>query len=367
MRKIIVLLSSILLFMSVAQAATTPDWKTDMPVADAMPRITSSVTVNCAAGQSVQAAVDANPSPIDISISGICIEAVMIRDKDVSLRGTTKPSLDGIRSPSRMQPALTMRGPVIGAITGLSFSGNPGTGVSIRGANVTITDSLFDNNMSSGIQVVDGGLVTGIGLGFTNNTGRAINVSDAQLFCTACDVTGASWAVLARRGAVVSLMDSLVSGGRGLSVADGGTRADLDCATANTTHPCGMNVTGVAAQATAGGVAALFDAGDFKGQLMADDYGSVQLIGSRQQSGATADLNTVDSFGSIVVAAFTDVSPADQSRLRSTNTSHFGQILITDVTILAGPIQCSSAGDTWMDPQGVRLPGATISGCDHAK
>jgi len=45
------------------------------------------VRVDCNAGGKVQPAVDANSAPFDIVISGICTENVVIRDKDVNLRG----------------------------------------------------------------------------------------------------------------------------------------------------------------------------------------------------------------------------------------------------------------------------------------
>ena len=77
--------------------------------------------------------------------------------------------------------------------------------------------------------------------------------------------------------------------------------------------------------------------------------------------------NTADFFGRIEVGDLFDVSPPAQSRLLSTDVAHFGRVLITDNTILNGTIQCSAAGDAWLDPTTIVLPGSAVTGCDHSK
>jgi len=337
-----------LLFAVVANAAEVPE-------APVMPRAVSTVSVDCNNGESIQAAVDANPSPIEIQISGICTENVLIRDKDVMLRGTTKPALDGIRSAIRATPALTIRGPVIGVVENLSFSKSAGSGVAVRGANVAFTNCLFQNNGTNGLVVNLGGLVTANGLTFDANAARAINVSDAQFFCTGCDVSGNN-ALIATRGAIVSLLDSVVTGGNGIFAADGGTFADLDCVTVNSSHPCLMDVTGFAVRAADDGAGALIATGDFRGQVLADNSGAALLVGARQlATNATGDANFADFFGRIVVSAF-DGTPAMQSRLRSTTGEHFAQILVTDQTILDGTVMVSTSAMQQIDPTVIILP-----------
>jgi hypothetical protein len=184
-------------------------------------------------------------------------------------------------------------------------------------------------------------------------------VTDSQLFCTACDISGSSFAVLANRGAIVSLLDSVVTGGRGIAATDGGTLADLDCVTLATAHPCSMTVTGAAAQAVGGATVVLVGAGDFTGQLVAFDQGTVEILGSRQTVSflSSTPANVADYFGRIIVAAFPDVSPPLQSRLRSTNASHFAQILATDSSIIDGPVTLSGAAQSYFDPTvTVRVP-----------
>jgi hypothetical protein len=92
-----------LLVAAVAQAVEVPE----MPAAR---RPALGVVVNCDKGQLIQAAVDSNPAPVEIQITGVCVENVLIRNKDVSLRGTRKPSLDGIRSAIPSTPALMVQG-----------------------------------------------------------------------------------------------------------------------------------------------------------------------------------------------------------------------------------------------------------------
>lgn len=351
-----------LLIAVAAQAAEVPE-------RPAVSRpIKGGTVVNCNNGQSIQAAVDASVAPAEILITGICVENVLIRNKDISLRGTQKPSLDGIRSPTSSLPALTVRGTVIAAINDLSFSANPGTGVAIRGgADMTIANCLFENNAASGLRVDSGAFVIGNDLTFTANRGTSTNTSDAQFFCIACDVSGNSPAVVSSRGAIVSLLDSVVTGRFGIIAADRGSFADIDCVTFDTPHACSMEVSQFAALGVAGGTAVLFGAGEFSGQLIADDRGTVRLDGALQKATTSDEQpNIADSLGEIIVAPLFDVDPPAQSLLRDTEAAHFGRVLLTGNSILKGSIQCSGAADAFLDPTVITVQGATISGCEHA-
>lgn len=350
-----------LLISVVAQAAEVPQ----RPAA--APRPTPGVIVNCNSGGSIQAAVDASRGPVEIQITGICVENVLIRDKDVSLRGVQKPSLDGIRSATSSMPALTVRGSVVATITGLSFSGNPGTGMSIRGgADMTLANCLFENNGASGLRVDSGAFVVGNDLRFTANR-TSTSTSDAQFFCIACDVSGNGPAAVASRGAIVSLLDSVVTGTLGIIAADRGSFADIDCATFDTPHPCSMNVSQFAALGVAGGTAVLFGAGEFSGQIIADDRGTVRLDGALQTATSSDEQpNIADSLGEIIVAPLFDVNPPAQSLLRDTQALHFARVLLTGDSILKGSIQCSGAADAFLDPTVITIPGLPVTGCEHA-
>ena len=105
------------------------------------------------------------------------------------------------------------------------------------------------------------------------------------------------------------------------------------------------------------------DLGRFTGQLLAEDGGTVSLVGARQTSGAT---NDADFFGRIVAEANLDVNPPTQSSLRSTNAAHFARVLVTDGTVLQGAIQYTTAADAVLDRTVTVAQGATITGCEHA-
>jgi len=343
-----------------AQAAEIPS----MPSA---PRPAMAVIVNCNNGQSIQAAVDANPAPVEIQITGICVENVLIRDKDVSLRGTQKPSLDGIRSVVPSMPALTVRGSVIAEINDLSFSNSAGTGLAIRGgANMTVVNCLFENNGTIGLRVDSGAFVLAEDSTFTGNANSNTNTADAQFFCVACDFSGDSPAAVSTRGAIVSLNDSVVTGSLGIIADEVGAFVDFDCASSDTPHPCSMNVTGPAAIGTFSGTARLFGAGNFTGQLIADDRGTVRLDGSVQRVGSSdGQPNFVDALGEIIVSPLFDVSPPAQSLILDTEAAHFARVLLLNDSVLKGSIQCSGAADAFLDPTVIRFPGSSVTGCEH--
>jgi hypothetical protein len=339
----------------------------EIPEMPAAPRPARAVVVNCNNGESIQAAVDASLAPAEIQITGICLENVLIRDKDISLRGTQKASLDGIRSVVRAMPALTVRGSVIAQINDLSFSNSAGTGLAIRGgAAMTVNNCLFENNGTVGLRVDSGAFVVANGLTFTANPGTNTSTSDAQFFCTACDFTGGGPAAVSTRGAIASLLDSAVTGTLGIVADEIGSFVDLDCVTLDTPHACSMTVTGPAAIGTFTGTAALTGAGSFTGQLIADERGTVRLNGAVQRLGSSdGQPNIVDTLGQIIVAPLSDVSPPAQSLIRDTTAAHFARVLVLNDSILNGSIQCSGAGDAFLDPTVIRLPGSTVTGCEH--
>ena len=346
-----------LLVAAGAQAAEVPA----MPAAR---RPAMSVVVNCNNGESLQAAVDASAAPAEILITGICVENVLIRDKDVSLRGTQKPSLDGIRSVDPATPALTIVGSVIAEINDLSFSNSAGTGLRIRGggANMRIGNCLFENNGTVGLSADTGAFVVATDSTFKENPGTNAIANDARFFCNGCDLIGGGAALVSIRGAFASLNDSVVTGTIGIVADQHEAFVDFDCESLDTTHPCSMTVTGPAAIAVFSGTARLFGAGAFTGQLVADDRGTVRLDGALQRVGsADGQPNIVDHLGQIIVAPLS----AAQSLVRDTQAAHFGRVLVTANSTLQGTIQCSGAADAFLDPTVIRLPGSSVTGCPN--
>jgi hypothetical protein len=339
-----------------AQAAEVPQRPTAV-------RPIRGVAVNCNSGASIQAAVDAAIAPAEITIAGTCVENVLIRDKDISLRGVQNPALDGIRSPTPGVPALVVRGTVITSVSNLSFSNSPAAGVAVRsGANVTFSNCRFENNVV-GLRADSGSFVVASDSIFTANANSNANASGAQIFCIACDVNGGGPASVAIRGAIVSFLDSVITGSQGIIAQDRGSLADVDCATIDTPHACGINVTDFAAIGAAGGTANLFAAGEFSGQLIADDRGTVRVDGSQQIANGGGP-NIVDGLGELIVAPL--ANPSAQSVVRSTQAAHFARVLLTGNSVLKGSIQCSGAADAFLDPTVIVSVGSTVSGCEHA-
>ncbi len=231
---------------------------------------------------------------------------------------------------------------------------------------MTVNNCLVENNGTVGLRVDSGAFVIANGLTFTANPGTNTSTSDAQFFCTACDFNGGGPAAVSTRGAIASLLDSAVTGTLGIVADQVGSFVDFDCASVDTPHPCTMAVTGPAAIGTFSGTAVLFGAGSFTGQLIADDRGTVRLNGAVQKvSSSDGQPNIVDTLGEIIVSPLFDVSPPAQSLIRDTQAAHFARVLLLNDSVLKGSIQCSGAGDAFLDPTVIRLPGSTVTGCEH--
>jgi hypothetical protein len=325
------------------------------------------VAVDCTQAQSIQAAINSEDGPLVVEVHGICNENVTVKQKDVTLRGTD-PNTDGIQGVVSVPQvaALQFRYVDAGGVENLSISNGPGHGVGAVFSHVVLVNSRITGNGGSGMRLLEGSFVDATGLTVSQNQGQGANVQTSANFrCHGCDfVNNVSYAALAIRGAEVSLLDSVVTGQHGLFSSTG--YVDVDCINEISSHPCSLQVTGRAAQAFAGGTAALLGTGDFTGQLTAADRGIVQLLGARQlatgQPGQGPAANLIDEFGRLT-AGTDDVL---QSQLfGTTQVSGFGRVLLRSATTLAGSIQCDSAGDAWLDPTVVAAPGASITGCEH--
>jgi hypothetical protein len=231
---------------------------------------------------------------------------------------------------------------------------------------MTVANCLFENNGKVGLRVDSGALVVANDLTFTANPNTNTSTSDAQFFCIACDFNGGGPAAVSTRRAIVSLLDSAVTGNLGIVADQIDAYVDFDCVSVDTPHPCSMNVSGPAAISTFGGTAVLFGAGDFTGQLIADDRGTVRLNGARQRvTSSDGQPNIVDSLGQLIVSPLSDVSPPAQSQIRDTQAAHFARVFLTSDSILKGSIQCSGAAAAFLDPTVIRLPGSGVTGCEH--
>jgi hypothetical protein len=281
----------------------------------------------------------------------------------VTLRGSD-PVTDGIQGVVAVPQlaALRFRYVDAGRVENLSISNGPGLGIAAVFSHLTLVNCRVTGNGGAGMQLAEGTSADATGVTVSQNQGQGANVQrGAIFFCHECNFeNNAGFAAVANFGGLLTLLDSVVTGQRGLS-SSFAAYADIDCISEKSSHPCSLQVTGQAARALAGGTVALFGAGDFTGQLQAADRGTVQLIGARQLATGQPVANSVDEFGTL--SAGTD--DVLQSQLfGTTNVSGFGRVLLRDATTLSGSIQCDSAGDAWLDPTVVAAPGS-VTGCEH--
>jgi hypothetical protein len=332
------------------------------------------ITVDCAKGDSVQEAIDNHSGTIVVEVRGLCIENVSIENRNVTLHGLSAAN-DGLQSPNT-SPALLVNDSNDTRVENLSLSNNPGAALQILDSFVVLTNCVANNNNtatgpgSTAIIASTDSFLDATNLTMANNQRNAVAVQrGANFFCHGCDFTNnVGFAATASRGGLLSLLSSTVTQRFGIR-ATIEAYADIDCISEVSAHPCSMQATGRAAQAFGGAVAYLYGAGDFTGQVDASDRAVIGVYGARQlatgQPGLGPSRNVVSSFGRMYAVAAFDVVPALSSRILGTDATNFGRILVTDDTEVAGTIQCSSAGDAWLDPTVVAAPGASVTGCEH--
>jgi len=258
------------------------------------------------------------------------------------------------------------------AVENLSVSGGPGAGVGIWFSHVIMESCRSVGNAGSGLHVSSNSSLNAVELTLSENGGRGMQVQrGAVAFCTGCTLEdNAGFVAAATFGAVLSLVDSVATGQRGLfSTLE--SYADVDCVTGGTGHPCGLTAPFRAAHALNAGTVALFGAGDFSGQLQASDRSHVYVLGSRQVAVGTFNgspiPNRVSAFSTLTAEPFDDgLGTEHESKLLGqTHVSSFSRALLLGATELEGTLACDSAGDAWAD--GVVLaPGSSITGCEHA-
>ena len=340
----------------------------------ATPSAAKTVTVDCTKGESIQEAVDKNAGPLAIEIRGFCSENVRVaHHDDVTLRGSD-PANDGIHgvASTPVAPALAFRHSDRGRVENLSVSNGPAGGISFVYSPSDLFHCRITGNASNGLSVI-WSVVHGTELTISDNQGIGLQAAQGTFVsCLGCLLENNMGfaAAYANWGGALTLWDSVVTGTRGI-LATNGAYADIDCLTQVSSHPCSMNVTGFAARAVGNANAALYVAGDFTGQVSAFDRGQIQIIGSRQlatgQPGIGPTVNRIDGFSTMTVEPLADENGIEQkSRVMSTNVTNFGRALLVEESVLNGSIQCSGAGDAWLDETVVANPGSTVTGCEHA-
>ncbi len=303
-----------------------------------------------------------------IEIRGICQENVRIEGRGVTLHGLD-PANDGIQGVAATPPvaAFEIHYAEDVRVENLSIGNGPSGGVTMRFSRVIMEDCEMEGNALAGVFVGTSSSLVASGLEMSGNgTQGLVAAGGSSVFCERCVLennTGFQ-AVAGTGGAIVSLLDSTVTGARGIQASFEGAYIDIDCVSVPAPDPCSLNATTRAAFALAGGIAALFGAGDFTGRVDAFDRAHILFLAARQQSTGT---NNINGFATLDVQPFEDESAVlHPSQLRgTTNAGHFGRVVLGDTTVLDGTLNCSSAADAWADPGVVLTPGSSINGCEH--
>lgn len=319
------------------------------------------IKVDCTKGESVQAAIDKNAPPMVIDIHGICSENVLLTRSDVTLRGND-PAADGIQGTTADVPNISVQMANGAVLENLSLSNGAGIGFHTYLSVVTLNNCRIMNNHGAGLVASFTSFVDAENMTISFNTGPGVaSRNKAEAFVIASHIEGnGGFAGSATNGGLLSFLRCDVTGARGLGAfGPGGSYVDLDCVNDPSPHPCSLQTTNRAAVAASGGQAVLLEAGDFTGGLTLTQESSVQLWGARQQS---ASGNSLDGFSRLTVATG---DTGDGRLAGTTQVVTFGQVLLGGTSTLAGSIQCSRAGDAWIDPTVTRAPGSSVSGCAH--
>ncbi|HVF58412.1 MAG TPA: right-handed parallel beta-helix repeat-containing protein [Thermoanaerobaculia bacterium] len=332
-----------------------------------------SSVVDCTKGDSLQAAIDKSQDDDVIEVRGLCNENVQIQRKRLTLHGLD-PATDGIRGVAPDPPAVAAlhvwyaNG---GLVENLSF-----TDTSPGGVGLALGYSFFEarncrmvGNPANGVRVSLSSVFFGTEVTLADSGGAGLLVQrSSEAFCTGCRLeNNAGFAADARFGSLLTLLDGVVTGSRGLRAVNQ-SYADIDCVTEDTAYPCSLNVTRTAGLAIGESTVSPYGAGPFAGQLVAFDHGEIYVYGAQQTSTGVGPSgnplpNTFEHFSTLVVEQAFETG--EQSQLKGhTQVSGFSRALLRDATTVNGTLACDSAGDAWKDP-GVIVTGGPVTGCEH--
>jgi hypothetical protein len=330
--------------------------------------------VNCATGDSLQKAIDKSTDDATIEVRGLCHENVRIERRRLTLRGVD-PAADGIRGVAADPPvaaALEIWYSGLVRVENLSIRNPEGIGLGVWHSGAEVRNCQMTGNATIGVHLSSASFLNGTELDISGNGRQGLNVQRNSLaFCRGCRLeNNATWAAVANFGALLSVLDGVITGGRGIQALNG-SYADIDCVTEDNPYPCSLNVTATAAFAIVDSTAAMWGAGPFAGQLVAFDRGEIYLFGAQQTATGVGPAgnpraNVFEHFSTLVVEPHFDAAGVGhQGQLAgSTHINTFSRALLIGGTAVNGSLSCTSAGDAWADAE-VTVSGGAINGCEH--
>jgi hypothetical protein len=183
------------------------------------------VTVDCAAGQRVQDALDANANAtsLDINIVGTCTESVNVTRDNISLHAASTGS--GLIAASSGQPVISVEGRHV-QIDGLTIVGGSGLWVQggwvqAQGVNISGGSDAVTANDGGNASVFDSTLAG------TNSVVSAGQGGSVQLGNVTVQGSSGGFAINASTGGTVSVGQSTISGGRDGVIANPGGSAQI--------------------------------------------------------------------------------------------------------------------------------------------
>ena len=320
------------------------------------PPATLTVAVDCAAGDSIGAALEKHADELIIEISGFCNEDIDVRRDDVTFQGTDS-STDGFSGPSpgSDDPLLVYLENASGVtFRNLTFANSNKHGLFARASQLIVVENcLFQDNAGDGVllqsasqaKIEDSSFERNGRFGLTASGASSVNAIDSVF------VDNAGWAVASFLEGTVYVSGTACSV-TAVATDTNGLTADVDGFIA--VSSCSINVpNGIALWAIEQSDLSIRNT-TFVGDLVAERK-SVVLLGSTEQTATGPDGNRfahdstmVMTFGDVELAGTTTFDTFSTGSIEGTGTYVFDVLLCKTGGDMAcgAPTPASNSGST---------------------
>jgi len=314
---------------------------------------TATVTVDCAAEESVQAALGTPGVELTVEIRGICHEDVVVERDDVTLSGRD-PALDGLRGVSpdtrSLNAVLRITSSERVRVENLSIADGARNGVQVDDSSflVDVVGCEITDTARDGVQASSGSSVVRVTDSTVTGHGRsALAAFNADfLQCVRCDLRTDAFTILSIVGSRVVVTDSTVEAGQfALNAAEGGALIEVNNSTVVS------DAWSMGAQA---GEVLVNPGTTFEGSMLALNQGLITLNGAVQ---------TANVQGFNVVDVDSMLSAAGSSILGFTLVKELSGLALRDGSSLDGDLVCELAADAWCGDPSTGVTGT--ASCDH--
>jgi len=314
----------------------------------------ATVSVDCGAGQSVNAALATPAEMLTVEISGICHEDVVVERDDVVLIGGD-PATDGLRGVNPNfndgeNAVLLIENARRVRVESLSISNGVRNNVQVAGGSqqIEIVDCLVEDSGRDGVQAIEKSLLTLTGTTIRNHPRAGLTGFASELVtCNNCTIENANNGILLVGGSRAATNGGQVSGNAiAVLVFNGGSTIQL---------------TGTAITGGTFGVAASEHAnisvrnGTVDGGLLAE-YQSLVELRATDQVNNPIDYNYLDLSSTLRVAA-------GSTARGYTEVLDFSKLLVTTGSNFDGELFCTNGADAVCEnPSAITGP-SNCGGC----